>query len=201
MPAIVLPNSREGEKPSEVPYKEDGEFFEYIMYFDGNRRIAYSDDPAELIDLLISGYLEMNEEERLDARLSRVINLQAVTQAQIVLNLSPEDKESLSEWELVALKGEYNETNSYAIRGFWKERLDKGENPEQIEDSDKLDIWTSEIPLVLIDAAYKPWSDIEPPLGNPDGNNIIWLRPVDETDFLHSLASINYITFGSKRNN
>lgn len=201
MPAVITPNSRKGEKSSEVPYKDDGEFFDFIMYFDGNSKIAYSDSPAELLELLIPGYSDMSEEQRLDARLSRAINLQAVTQAQIVLSLSQDDKDQLKEWELKALRGEYNDQDSYAIRGFWKENLPEETNPEDVSEGDQLDVWESQIPLVLIDAAYKPWSDIEPPLGNPEGSNIVWLKPVDEIDFLLSLTSINYITFGNKKNN
>lgn len=199
MAAINTANSREGEKSPNIPFKEDGEFYDYIMYHENNRYIAYADSPAELIDILIRGYEEMTESDRLNARLRMALSLQSSTQAQIFLDLSKEQKESLKEWEIKAIQGRYNETDPWAIRDFWKEQLPEGMTEEEVDEDDRIDIWSSEIPLVLIDASYAPWTDIYPPLANPEGTNIIWLKPMDEVEFLESLNSIDYIAFGDKR--
>ena len=199
MPALITPNSREGEKSPSVPFKEDGEFYNYIMYYEANRYIAYADDPAELVDIIIPGYEQMDPQQRLDARLSMALRMQAQVQAQIVISLTDQDRRELKDWELKALKGEYNEESPYQIRGFWKERLPEGTDPESIPEDDRMDIWTSDHPLVLIDASYMPWTNVAPPLGNPEGNNIIWLRATDEIEFMESLTSIGFISFGDKR--
>lgn len=199
MPALITPNSREGEKSPDVPFKDNGEFYNYILYYESNRYIAYADSPDELIEILIPGYEEMTPEQRLDARLSMALRLQAQTQAHIVVGLTEEDRRELQEWEIECLKGEYNDEQPYQIRGFWKERLPEGMKAEDVPEDDRMDIWTSKHPLVLIDAAFMPWTDVPPPLGNPEGDNIIWLRPTDEVEFLDSLTDIGFVTFGDKR--
>lgn len=199
MPALITPNSREGEKSPDVPFKENGEFYNYIMYYEDNRYIAYADDPAELLEIVIPGYEEMSPEQRLDARLSMALRMQALVQAQIVVSLNEEERRGLADWELKALKGDYNEDQPYQIRGFWKERLPEGTKPDDVPEDDRMDVWTSEHPLILIDAAYMPWTNVAPPLGNPEGTNIIWLRATDEVEFLDSLTDIGYVTFGDKR--
>lgn len=200
MAPLITANSYAGEKDPYVPYKEEsGEFYNYIMYFDNNSKIAYDDDVAELIELIIPGYGELDEEERLNARLSYALRMQKQAQSFITANLSSEEREKLKEWELEVISGTYNKERPYAIRGFWRDQLaDDGVELSEDEDEDNhRSVWKhSQIPLVLIDFAYYPWTELDPPLGNPDGSNIIWLNATDEVQFLHSLNIFGETTFG-----
>lgn len=199
--SIIVSNSREGEKAPGIPFQEDGSFYPYIMYFDDNRKIAYAKHLPELLDDIIPGYLTATEEERLDMRLRRAINTQSAVQAAILTTLTEEHRATLKDWELQVLSGEYNEERSYAPRGFWKETLPQGVKPEDVPEEEQIDVWTSNVPLVLIDAAYQPWDkNTPPPLGNPDNTNIQWLSPTNEMDFLFSLSAVNEIGFGTIRN-
>lgn len=199
MTAFITPNTREGEKAPAVPFKEDGEFYNYIMYYESDRYIAYADTPGELIEILIPGYEEKTPTEKLDERLAMALRMQAQVQAHVVVNLTEEDRRNLADWEMKCLRGEYNEDAPYQIRDFWKETLPEGMKPEDVPEDEHMDIWASEHPLVLIDVAYAPWTKVLPPLANPEGTNIIWLRPTDEVEFLDSLNSIGMIVFGDKR--
>lgn len=200
MTLVTTANSLAGEKAPSVPFKEDGEHYEYILYHDGDRYISYSDDLDELYNLLIPGYGEMDEEARLDERLKLAIRIQKQFQTNVYLNLSDEERSNLEEWELDAIRGEYdNDEKPYMVTGFWKERLPEGTDPDEVPESERVDVWTSEIPLVIIDAAYAPWSEVPLPLGKQDGSNLLILKPTDELEFLFSLTDTGWITFGEKR--
>lgn len=200
MPAEITANTLMGEKSPAVPYKEDnGDFYKYIMYFDDNRRIAYADDPVDLIEVLYPGYESLDDEERMNKRLKIAMQVQSSAQAQIVANLTTDERESLEDWELAVLQGTYNETRPYAIRDFWKETLPSGVSPDDVDEEEQMSVWSKPYPIVLLDVAYDPWTDIIPPLGNPDGSNIIWVSPVDETEFLESLSTLGLIAFGARK--
>lgn len=199
MTAIIIPNSLQGQKSPDIPYKEDGKFYEYMMYFDGDSKIAYSDDPADLIEILIPKYSEGTAEERLDNRIRYVLNMQKVIQGIVLADLSADRRAALEEWQLKALDGSYNKTESYAVRDFWKETLPEGVKPEDVDADDQQDVWTLDEPLVLVDMAYQPWTDRYPPIGKPDGSNILWLKPSDEVEFLDSLSETGQIKFGIER--
>lgn len=200
MPAEITANALMGEKSPAVPYKEDtGDFYKYIMYFDDNRRIAYADDPVDLIEVLYPGYENLDDDERMNKRLKIAMQIQSSAQAQIVASLTAEERETLEDWELKVLQGTYNETRPYAIRDFWKETLPSGVSPEDVDEEEQMSVWSKPHPIVLLDVAYDPWTDIIPPLGNPDGSNIIWISPVDETEFLESLSTTGLIAFGARK--
>lgn len=199
MTAVITPNSLEGEKSPAVPFKENEEFYSYIMYFDGNSQIAYADELDDLIELLIPDYQARDEEQKLDARLKFALEMQTIAQTSILAGLSEEQFSALQPWEVKVLEGAYNEDAPYAIRGFWKEQLPEGTNPSEVPVDDQMDVWANTVPLTLIDVVYAPWSDLQPPLGNPEGSNIVWLRAAAEQEFLESLANVGYIAFGSAK--
>lgn len=197
MTAIITPNSLTGDKSPDVPFKDDGEFYTHIMYFDQNSRIAYADSAEELIELLIPRYMEYDEENQTDLRVKYMLDIQKVIQQVIIGNLDEKTKESLKDWELKVLEGTYNKQDSFAIRDFWKE------NPEvdisSSNENDKVDVWSSDQPIVLIDAAYQPWTELMAPFGKPDGSNVIWLNAMDEIQFLDSLSELGIIAFGTEK--
>lgn len=201
MPAHIIPNSLEGEKAPDIPLKEDGEVYEYLMYFEGDRYIAYSDDLEDLIALVITGYDKMDEDEKLDARLRYVRSTQKMMQVYIVANLTTEEREALEGWEMEALGGTYNKERSYQVRDFWRETLPEGVDPDTVPEDERLDVWVAPHPLVLIKGTYAPapGTDVQPPLASPEGDNIIWLDPLSEKGFLESISATGAVTFGQAR--
>lgn len=53
--------------------------------------------------------------------------------------------------------------------------------------------WTHEVPLVLVDVAYAPYSDRPCPAGN-----IVWLRPATADGYLRSLAAAGIILLAAR---
>lgn len=53
--------------------------------------------------------------------------------------------------------------------------------------------WTHEVPLVLVDVAYTPYSDRPYPAGN-----IVWLRPATADGYLFSLAAAGVIALAAR---
>lgn len=53
--------------------------------------------------------------------------------------------------------------------------------------------WTHEVPLVLLDVAYAPYSDRPYPVGN-----VIWLRPATADGYLLSLAAAGVIALAAR---
>lgn len=201
MTAITTANSRSGERAPNVPLKENGDHYEFILYHDGDRYISYSDDVKDLYDILLPGYSEKSDEEQLDERFKLALRLQKSTQAQIYASLTPEDLTSLEDWEVEVIQGTYeNEEQPFMVNGFWKERLPEGTNAEDVPLGDRVDVWTSTHPIVLIEPAYSPWTQTPMPLGKQDGSNTIILKPLEEVEFLDSLTETGWVTFGEKKN-
>ncbi len=171
MSAVITKNTRQGQAP-EPPHRADGERFLYAMFFDGNERIAYADALADLLDVLIHGYADMDEQERLVARIRLAIRAQITTQAYINGDVEPEEWNALTDEQRSVLTG-----------------------PRDTQPA--VDFWDPEIPLVLVETGYAPYTDIDQPISgiadvqNPP--NMIWLRPIDEWDFLESLDSTGFI--------
>lgn len=53
--------------------------------------------------------------------------------------------------------------------------------------------WTHEVPLVLVEVAYAPYSDRPCPVGN-----IVWLRPATADGYLRSLAAAGLILLSAR---
>lgn len=198
MAAVItanLPMARDNVAPSPAT-REDGSNYRWRMFFDGGARIADADYPAELLDILIPGYEYITTEEvRLEARIALAKNVQQLARAVIVGGISPEDAEKLTDWEWNVLN--YGDDENPDPFG-WGE----GDGEIGVEKEDVVDIWSSDVPLVLIETSYRPFTEIQAPLSN-DGDfydyvrNLIWLRPIEEVDFLKSLSRIGVITFGT----
>lgn len=208
MPATVQKNSLEGETPPDVPRKEDGTFYEHIMYFDGGRRIGYSDDLADLTALLVASppesYLESDPEARAEMRLGFAGLIQREVMRQVTAEMTSEEFASLAEWERKVLEGEVEDagTVEYAPHGWWREMLREGDDDWEENDKDAeeaIDIWTSPTPLVLMRISYAPYTDIQPPLSNPEGTNIVWISTRTEEEFLDSMHNAGLITLGQNR--
>ncbi len=171
MSAVITRNTRHGQTP-EPPQRADGGLYLYAMYFNGNERIAYADELADLLDVLIPGYADMAEQERLAGRIRLAIGAQISTQAYINGDVEPDEWNALTDQQRGVLTG-----------------------PRDTQPA--VDFWDPDIPLVLVETGYAPYTDIDQPISGiadvQDPPNMIWLRPIDEWDFLESLHTAGYI--------
>lgn len=182
MSATVVRNTREGAAPAEPPRREDGAMFPYAMLFDGGKFVAYGDDLADLLDALRPEYLTLDAAEQLQARIRLAVDAQVAIQAQINASVKPEAWNALSEEERAVLTGP---------------RYEQPRLNFQSPDSPEEGFWDAEVPLVLVDSGYAPYTGIDRPISgiadveNPP--NMIWLRPIDEYEFLTSLSDAGFI--------
>ena len=187
MNAVLTGNNR-ATRDAHVPapaLKDNGDTYTWRMFFDGGARIADADTLPELLDLLTPGYLESDEDERFDKRVELTKGIQGTLRASVLASVTPEQYAGLSDNEKALLEWE----------GFF--------DPEATWGEDGMGIWSSDVPLVLMDISYSPYLDNPPPMSSYGDHesvkNIIWLRPSAEEPFLRSLSRVGYITFGTPR--
>lgn len=181
MTAVTMRNTREGADPVDPPVHEDGTLYPFSMYYDGDKRVAFADTPAALLGVLIPGYEDLEtEQERVKARILLATTAQVALQAQINAEIDEEAWAALSETERTVLSGP------------------RFEQPHGWGDGEMGDVWEPAIPLVLVETGYAPYVPERPQpisgLGDVENpENMIWLRPAEEWEFLASLASAGYI--------
>ncbi|MGY1684430.1 hypothetical protein ACI8AK_02455 [Geodermatophilus sp. SYSU D00867] len=172
MSAVVMRNTRQAEAPPTPPLREDGSLHLYAMQFDDGERIAYADTPEDLLAALVPGYAERTDQQRLEARIRLAIRAQIAIQAGINADLTPEAAAVLTAEEWAVLNGSRHE-------------------------QPRVDFWDPDVPLVLVETGYAPYTDVDQPISGmadvQDPPNIIWLRPVDEREFLESLHRSAFI--------
>jgi hypothetical protein len=178
---VVIRNSREAGEAPTSPVHEDGARFPYAMKFDGQKFTAYADTPEELIATLVPGYAELDAQNQQVARIRLAISVQTARQAQINADAQEGDEwDALTPEEQALLNGP------------------RYEQPHGWGESDGMgDVWDSPVPLVLVETGYAPYTDFDRPISGIadvlDPPNIIWLRPVDEWEFLLSLDNAGFI--------
>lgn len=181
MSVEVIRNSRAGDEAPASPVHEDGTRYPYAMHFDGSKYIGYADSPTELLGLLIDGYADLDPQEQQVARIRLAIGVQVAVQAVINAEAMSSDAwDELSDEERAILNGP------------------RFEQPHGWGDPEGMgDVWDSEIALVLVSTGYSPYADADKPISGIadvlDPPNIIWLRPVDEFEFLTSIANTGHI--------
>lgn len=171
MSAVVLRNNTEGDGPIEPPTHEDGRPYRYCMYFHGYSDVLFADEQEELIDGLIPGHNSMSEEDAAYHRIRLAQAAAAQVQAEILAEVDPQTV-SEEEWKTLT-----------APRGISQPRADW---------------WTCEVPLVVVETGYEPFTDVPRPAsglsdGIADAPNLWWIRPAEEEDFLYSLHEVGYI--------
>lgn len=172
MSAVIVRNSRSGDGPPEAPRTEDNSLFPYAMNYDGFKYIAFAEDPTDLLDVLITGYAEKDDEGKMEARIRLAHDAQVALQAVINAETDPTVLAALTDEQRAAMEGP------------------RFEQP-------RVDFWDPEVVLVLVDSGYAPYTEIDRPISgiadveNPP--NMQWLRPIEEWEFLTSLAESGFI--------
>jgi len=153
-----------------VPMREDGTFYRFELVANGGWSRYYDDSPEGLINFLIPHYQELLPEQKLTARVKHAVDLQVRLQARLNMFFASEDR---TEEEQNILVGARNQQPT-------------------------IEYWETKSPLVLVDAFYKPYTTIDPPISaHGDFNksdNLWWLRPAEsEIEYLRSLHETSLI--------
>lgn len=170
MSTIVMKNNLEGDGPILPPVHEDGSSFAYCMYFSGDAQVVFADTQDELLETLIPGYGQMSEDDKDVARIMLASAAAAQVQAEILMDVDP-DSVSPADWDVLVARRDISQP-----RADW---------------------WTCDIPLVVVETGYQPYTDVPRPASSKsstkDAENLWFVRPVEEEDFLVSLHEIGYI--------
>jgi hypothetical protein len=171
MTAVRMPNNMEGDGPVIPPLHENGQAFAYCMYFNGNVDVAFADTLNDLLDALIPGYTSLNGADQDFQRIRLSQSVAAQVQAEILASLEP-NQVTAEEYAVLS-----------APRGISQPRADW---------------WTCPVPLVVVETGYEPFTAIpRPASGLSDGlsapDNLWFIRPSEEEDFLISLHEVGYI--------
>lgn len=182
MTSVVIRNSREGEEAPVPPVHDDGTRYPYAMHFDGRKFIGFADTPADMLALLIEGYEDLEPQQAVEARIRLAVVAQVAVQAQINA-----DAMSGGSWEALS------QTEKDILTSPRFEQPHGWGDPEEMGD-----VWDADVPLVLVETGYAPYGEVDKPISgiadvqNPD--NMYWLRPVYEWEFLESLARTGFIS-------
>ena len=199
MSAVITANnraSRDTRAPAPATH-EDGRNYQWRMFYDGGRTIADADHLFELIECLLPDYAHLEtSEQRLGARMSIAKGVQMQARAQILANITEEDKLGLEDWEIAVLEWNGDDTiDPYGWGDGTGELGTKHPANEWVPD-----IWSSDVPLVLVSTSYGNSTGIPRPISSHgdayEVPNIVWLRPETEHALLTSLSRIGYIAFG-----
>lgn len=201
MTVILTANRPYGRDNSAPPpaLRLDGTNFPWRMFFEDNSRIADADTPAEMLDLLKPGYLDAGDEtEKLELRTELARSVQALARAVSLANISKENLEKMKEWEWNVLNFGGGDSGAPMDPYGWGD----GTGELGVANPDVVDFWSSDVPLILVETSYQPYTDIHRPISHLGDYykslpNMIWLRPQDELTLLRSLSQIGYITFGT----
>lgn len=164
----IIKNSVE---PVKVPVKSDGSLYRYEVINFGATQRGYFDEPDEIAAWLIPGLAQADDTAtQMKRLLEHAFFVQTHLQAHIAAG-SPELYAALTEEE--------------------KNILDAPRNPDF-----SISKWEADLPIILVDVCYKPYSTALPPAFNETiKNNILWLKPASGiNEYLITLDEIGFIT-------
>lgn len=147
----------------EAPLNEGGNPFPFVLNARGHAGAVYSDNLTELVEGLIDGYSDVEDDG--EALWLRVQHLSLLAWQAQVASLLYEDG-----------------LEDSAVRDF-------DEDVITAIFADKLDIldferWDVEYPLFLLSTSYAPYT----PAPRPHGDFLVWLDPYSEQTYLSALA-------------
>ena len=161
----------------EIPTRPDGSFYRYEMVCDGGWSRLYDDSVVSLLTHLIPGYTRLDDSERLTARIRHAVDAQVNLQTR------------LNTFFAASPRTDEEQRVLYGPR----------HTPPAVAE------WGCEVPLILVDAFYAPYSDLPrtystiadvaiPP-------NIWWLHPAEgEFEYLRSLHETSFLDLHIARN-
>lgn len=177
MSVVLMRNNVEGDGPVIPPVRDNGTGYAYCMYFNGMAEVAFADSYLDLLEVLIPGYSIFDDAERDYQRIRLAQSVAAQVQAELISEVEPEDVTE-SEWAALT-----------SPRGVSQPRADW---------------WTSKVPLVVVETGYEPFTSVPRPASglptdHPDRDNLWFVRPAEEEDFLVSLHEVGYLRMMENR--
>lgn len=184
MTRVLLANNR-ASRDTVAPapsVDENGLAYPWRMFFNGGSEIVDASDLDELVDVLIPGYLDLDTAGRMEARVKYAQGLILRLKASVLVSLSNEDREALEDWEL-----EFLEADPTVVT--WEK-----------EDDETIRVWKSDLPVMLIDVYYAPYTDTPRPIskhGDFDTTaNVVFFKAIDDESFLTTLRNLGQIEYG-----
>lgn len=171
MSTVHVKNNAAGEGPVLAPLHEDGSSYPYCLYFNSDAEVAFADSIEELLDMLLPGYLNADDAARDLMRIQLAQSVAGQIQAEILFDV---DRADVSDHDWAILNA-----------------------PRQLPQPDA-GWWSNEIPLVVVETAYAPYTAVPRPAsaiadGLADAPNLWWIRPAEDEDFLISLHEVGYV--------
>jgi hypothetical protein len=159
----------------DVPRRADGQPYRFELVTGAVR--VYDDTADGLLEALIPNrtadgmrYADADPATRLEMRVAFAVVVQVDLQAVLVTHFDLD-----------------------AECGVWEKSTLLGSRDAQ----PAVDEWACDVPLVLVDYFYAPYTDVPRPTGPvpvADTDNLIWLSPEDPYDLLQSLHDAGAVT-------
>lgn len=193
MTAILTLNTLAG-RDSAAPapsLKLDGTHYQWRMSFDENKQFADADTLGELLEVFIPNYTSKDETSQLAARIIHARGVQLQLRSNVIASLTDEEDAALTDVERNVLFYENGDPSG------WGQKV-----PFEDGTTGFLDVWESDIPLILLDTNYAPFpgKPARPLSSYGDYDvvpNIVYLRPSDEFSYLQSLHMVKAIVLGT----
>lgn len=158
----------------DIPEHPEGEPWVHILEHGGAHgdEITYADTAAEALAVLISGYGDIPDDDIEEAEIARfehAAQVASVVQAHVVQRAIEKAEFSLEDADedtLTALMTD--KTRAISVDGAW----------------------SREIPLILVDLNYAPYSPHPVPTGN-----VVLLSAHNEVDYLTSLSALGMVRY------
>lgn len=173
MAAIITQNAPAARRPATAPAR-DGDPWRWEIVTGGQR--VYADTLLDGLDALIPNHAATLADSAARAWAARVAH------ARIV-------RPSIQRHLIHAVGASLAEPDAHTAMS--------------LVGGERLDFWDSPVPLVLIDADYRPHASAPAPL-TPHGDlrqasNLVWLTTHDPEEYLQSLAAAGWLTLHRHR--
>lgn len=164
---LILKNNPSEEGIIETPLNQYGNQYSFCMFFNNETEVAFADSYFELLEALIPMYSQQDENTQEYLRIKLAQQAAAEIQAEILYTV---------DLETLALKEQKILTH-----------------PKHLPQL-PIEWWTSEIPIVVVETAYQPYTDVIKPASSHEPEDNIWrINPLEEEQFLFNLHEIGYI--------
>lgn len=164
---FIMKNAPTEEGLVEAPLNEYGNQYSFCMFYNNESQVVFADTYPELLEALIPGYMNENENEQEFLRIVSAQKAAAEIQAEIL-----------------------TEVNLHTLNQKERNILTHPKNLTQLS----VEWWTSEIPLVVVESAYEPYTTVPRPASSHQKEDNLWrINPIEEEQFLLDLNSIGYV--------
>jgi len=171
MPAVIAANPPADHPVPDPPVRPDGGLYAFSLCYDAGKWRAYADTAAELLDVLIPGYLEADPQGRLELRLAYAVRCQVTLQAAVVAS-NPDLMQRCTPAQQELL-------------------LSSRATPPLAED------WGAPLPLFLVTSFHTPIGLTPQPTTSGVGE-VLWIDPSTEHELLGSLHAAGMVFMAAR---